>query len=67
MPQYIQEEEFDRKLKEISEHYETGKQAVYNMFNTASKNDVDKALIAIRSLRDIAATSLRSLYEIKES
>jgi hypothetical protein len=66
MPQYIQEEEFDRKLKEIGDHYENGKQAVYNMFAMSNKYDIDQALESIRNLRDIAATALRSLYEIKD-
>jgi hypothetical protein len=59
MPQFIKEEEFDRKLGELSDAYEKIKDhLVLDQYTS------DIVWDSLRLLRDTAATGLRAQYEI---
>lgn len=61
------EEDFQSKLDEIGRYYEDGKHAIYSMISSINRYETDKALEAIRGLRDIAAMAVKAAYEIKEN
>lgn len=66
-PQYVNEKEFDEKLKRLGDLYEEAKdrlQACRPPFDERAQHH--SALFdIIREMRDLAATSLRANYEIK--
>lgn len=59
---FIKEEEFDKKLAEISAAYEKVKDAL----NVDSFRD-PKTFEALQKLRDYAATGLKEGYSIKDN
>lgn len=61
------EGDFQTKLDEIGKHYEDGKDAIYAMISATNRYETDKALEAIRGLRDIAAMAVKAAYQIKEN
>lgn len=65
--QFSNEQEFDAKLTEIGNCYETIKDAIYAMGGFANRYEFDRAYENLVRLRDIAATSLRANYEIKDN
>lgn len=62
-----QNQEFDKKLEEISNAYESGKDAVYSMMSPANRYEVDRALDSIRTLRDIACVNLKAVFSANEN
>jgi hypothetical protein len=69
MPQYIQEKEFDEKLQHLSDLYESAKNRLHDCRPPYDERAEHHSALfdIIQEMRDIAATSLRALYEIKES
>jgi hypothetical protein len=63
----VNEQDFQNKLDEIGKHYEDGKDAIYSMISATNRYETDKALEAIRGLRDIAAMAVKSAYQLKEN
>jgi hypothetical protein len=63
----VNEVDFQNKLDEIGKHYEDGKDAIYSMISATNRYETDKALEAIRGLRDIAAMAVKSAYQLKEN
>lgn len=63
------EKDFDKRLTEIGEIYEEGKQAIYNLtdWNRPDDPDCTKALDALKKLRDIACLAVKEGYQIKEN
>lgn len=59
--------DFEAKLKEVSDAYEDGKDAVYSMMSNSTRYETDRAVESLRKLRDIAAISLRSNFNIKNN
>lgn len=71
MRQYIQESDFDARLKRIGDLYEGGKDRINSIsrlhMDREDANALDGLYEIIRELRDIAATSLRANYEVKSN
>jgi len=61
------EEEFDKKLKEVSDAYESGKDAIYSIMSPANRYDIDRVLESLIKLRDVASVSLRANFNIKNN
>lgn len=69
--------DFQKKLDEIGELYETGKDAIYSLMADAGKfdipsptmapDDASKAMESIRRLRDNAAMACKAAYKIQEN
>lgn len=67
----ISEEQFQSKLDEIGQAYESAKDAVYGLSYPTDadtrNSDIDKAHSNIRKLRDLAATALQAQFMLKEN
>lgn len=63
------EKDFDKRLDEIGQLYEDGKNAIYSLTDWNKKDDPDctAALDNLRKLRDIAAMAIKEGYQIKEN
>lgn len=63
------EKDFDKRLSEIGQLYEDGKDALYRITDWARPDDPDctKALNSLKKLRDIAAMAVKEGYQIKEN
>ena len=69
----VNQEDFQKKLNEIGNHYEDGKDAINSLTysghltNSEKIADQNKALYSLRMLRDIAAMSVKQAYQLKEN
>lgn len=69
MSQYVQESDFDARLKRIGDLYESGKDCVNSIicYDEDSREAKSKLLDILRDLRDISATSLKANYQVKDN
>lgn len=61
------EDDFQKKLDEIGKLYEDGKDAIYSMISGTNRYETDRALEALRGLRDISAVAVKQAYQIREN
>ena len=62
---YTNEQEFDRRLSELGDHYETIKDGLY-CIDMRSRYEFEKAFEALVKMRNEAAMMLRAHFEIKD-